>query len=110
MRAGKIRELPEVTRVQGRKVSFADGTHREVDVIVVATGYRYETPFLPTEVRRMPGGHPMTANCESPDWPGLFFVGAPCSRRIDSEFLRGIANDAIFVANRIRRKLGSRPG
>ncbi len=110
VRAGKITELPEVTRVQGKKVSFANGTHREVGVIVVATGYRYETPFLPDEIRRMPGGHPITAKCESPDWPGLFFVGAPCSRRIDSEFLRGIANDAIFVANRIQRKLASRPG
>jgi putative flavoprotein involved in K+ transport len=102
---GKIVELPEVKQVQGRKVWIADGSHHEVDVIVVATGYRYETPFLPPEVHRMPGGHPMADDCESPDWPGLFFVGAPCSRRINSEFLRGIASDAIFVANRIRRRL-----
>lgn len=104
--AGKITERLEVKRVQGRKIWFADGTDQEVDVIVVATGYRYETPFLPPEVRRMPGGHPMADDNESPDWPGLFFVGAPCSRRINSEFLRGIASDALWVANRIRRRLG----
>ena len=107
--AAKITELPEVKQVQGRKVWFVDGSLREVDAIVAATGYRYETPFLPAEVHRMPGGHPMANDCESPDWPGLFFVGVPCSRRINSEFLRGIASDAVRVAGRIRRRLGSRP-
>jgi hypothetical protein len=80
-------------------------------VIVAATGYRYETPFLPAEVVRAPGGHPLTERCESPDWPGLFFVGAPCARKLDSEFLRGIASDAEFVARQIaqRTRLRSSP-
>ncbi|PWU12355.1 MAG: hypothetical protein C5B50_21610 [Verrucomicrobia bacterium] len=105
VKAGKIMEVPEVRQVEGRKVAFMDGGKREVDVIIAATGYRYETPFLPPEVRRMSGGHPMADECESPDWPGLFFVGAPCARRIDSEFLRGIASDAVRVAERIRGRL-----
>jgi cation diffusion facilitator CzcD-associated flavoprotein CzcO len=103
--SGRIVEVPEVKRVQDGKVECADGGRREVDVIVTATGYSYGAPFLPPEVRRMPGGHPMTRDCESPDWRGLFFVGAPCGRRIDSEFLRGIARDAAFVAQLIKRRL-----
>lgn len=102
---GQIRELPEVTQVAGTVVNFVDGSREEVDVIIAATGYRYETPFLPTEVARAPGGHPLTKRCESVKWPGLFFVGSPCARKLDSEFLRGIASDAKFVARQIARRI-----
>jgi thioredoxin reductase len=102
---GKITELPEVKKVEGRKVNCVDGSRHAVDVIVAATGYRYAAPFLPPQVRRMPGGHPACRNCESPDWPGLFFVGAPCASGIDSEFLRGIAGDAGRVAKEIRSRI-----
>jgi cation diffusion facilitator CzcD-associated flavoprotein CzcO len=105
VRTGKIVEKPEVQRVRLGKVTFVDASTAEVDVIVVATGYRYETPFLPAEIRRAPGDHPIANGCESVNWPGLFFVGAPCARRIDSEFLRGIASDSRFVAGRIRQRL-----
>ena len=105
---GKITELPEVKQIEGRKAKFADGSCHEVEIIVAATGYKYETPFLPPEVRRAPGGHPIANECESPDWPGLFFVGAPCARRINSEFLRGIASDAVRVAERIELRLRKR--
>lgn len=102
---GSILEIPEVTQISGKRFECADGNWRETDVIVAATGYRYSAPFLPPEIRRMPGGHPMTRACESSDLPGLFFVGAPCSRRLDSEFLRGIARDAVHVASCIKRRL-----
>jgi putative flavoprotein involved in K+ transport len=105
LRKKKILELPEIKLVVNGTVLFSNRDRREVDVIVAATGYRYETPFLSAAIRRQPGGHPMTRDCESSDWPGLFFVGAPCGRRIDSEFLRGIASDAAHVAERIRRRL-----
>ena len=102
----RIIELPEVKQIEGRRIKLVDGRSYEVDVIVAATGYRYETPFLPAEVRRVPAGHPIANGCESPDWPGLFFIGAPCARRINSEFLRGIARDAVRVAERIQTRLG----
>src|SRR6185295_11299059 len=50
--AGKISERPEVKQVAGRAVLFADEKREEVDAIIVATGYRYQTPFLPAEVQR----------------------------------------------------------
>jgi putative flavoprotein involved in K+ transport len=102
---GQIRELPEVTQVAGTVVNFVDGSREEVDVIIAATGYQYETLFLPAEVSRAPGGHPLTKRCESVKWPGLFFLGSPCARKLDSEFLRGIASDAEFVARQIARRL-----
>src|SRR5260221_13520992 len=108
VKSGKITEFPEVKRVNGRIVELADGSRHEVDVIVAATGFRYSAPFLPLEVRRSAGGHPVVNHCESPDWPGLFFVGAPCGWRIDSEFLRGIARDAIRVSEIIEQRMIAR--
>lgn len=105
VKSRKITELPEVRRVEEGKVNCVDGSQHEIDVIVVATGYRYAAPFLPPEVRRMPGGHPGCRRCESPDWPGLFFVGAPCASSISSEFLRGIAGDAKRVAREIHSRI-----
>lgn len=102
---GQIVELPGIKQIEGRRITFVNGLCGEVDVIVVATGYRYETPFLPDEVGRTSAGHPLANDSESTDWPGLFFVGAPCARRIDSEFLRGIASDAVHVAGRIQSRL-----
>src|SRR5262249_52305422 len=85
---GAIRELPEITQVARTLVNFVDGSREEVDIIIAATGYGYETSFLPAEVTRAAGGHPLTQRCESVKWSGLFFVGSPCARKIDSEFLR----------------------
>lgn len=99
---GQIVEQYGVKQIDGRKITFVNGHCEETDMIVVATGYKYETAFLPTEIRRASAGHPVTENSESTEWPGLFFVGAPCARRIDSEFLRGIASDAVHVARRIQ--------
>lgn len=107
VKSGKITELCEVKRVIGRMVEIVDGSRHEVDAIVVATGFRYSAPFLPPEVSRAAGGHPMVNHCESPDWPGLFFVGAPCGWRIDSEFLRGIARDAVRVSEIIGQRLAT---
>jgi putative flavoprotein involved in K+ transport len=105
---GKIVEVPEVRQVREGRFECADRNWRDADVILLATGYRYRAPFLPPMVRRMPGGHPMTRGCESLDLPGLFFVGAPCGGGVDSEFLRGIARDAVRVAERIKRRLTNR--
>lgn len=102
---GQIVEQCGVKQIDGRKITFVNGHCEEVDVLVAATGYRYETPFLPPEIKRATAGHPVTENSESTEWPGLFFVGAPCGRRIDSEFLRGIASDAVHVARRIQSHL-----
>jgi putative flavoprotein involved in K+ transport len=102
---GQIIEQDEVKQVDGKKITFMNGRCEEVDLIVAATGYGYEAPFLPQEIRRAAGGHPVARDSESSEWPGLFFVGAPCARRIDSEFLRGIASDSRHVAARIQLRL-----
>ncbi|MDG3011188.1 NAD(P)/FAD-dependent oxidoreductase [Rhodococcus sp. D2-41] len=47
--AGMV-EVPLLTEVDGSTVRFADGTDREVDAIILCTGYRHHFPFLPDEL------------------------------------------------------------
>ncbi len=43
---GKIRIKPDVERLLGDRVRFADGTEEEIDRIVYATGYKISFPFF----------------------------------------------------------------
>ena len=100
-----IAEVGGVERFENFTAVLADGQKETVDAIVCATGYRHEVPFLPEEVAREAGGHPAARHNESVNWPGLFFMGFPCARGVDSQYLRGMARDAPRLARRIRDRL-----
>ena len=44
-------EVPALERVEGRVAHFIDGTSREVDAIILCTGYVHHFPFLPDDLR-----------------------------------------------------------
>lgn len=44
---GRIAPRGEVARLEATGVVYADGTSEDVDEIILATGYRAETPYLP---------------------------------------------------------------
>ncbi|QUS37143.1 NAD(P)-binding domain-containing protein [Falsirhodobacter algicola] len=44
-------EKPALVRVEGKTAFFKDGTSREVDAIILCTGYRHYFPFLPDDLR-----------------------------------------------------------
>ncbi|RKT30879.1 trimethylamine monooxygenase [Roseovarius halotolerans] len=44
-------EAPAVDHVEGKTVHFVDGTSREVDAIILCTGYKHHFPFLPDDLR-----------------------------------------------------------
>jgi putative flavoprotein involved in K+ transport len=100
--AGKIALKPELLNLSERSAEFSDGSRDDVDAVVFATGYRFQTPFLSSEVARGSRGQPLVNKNQSRTWPNLFFIGFPCARIMPSEFLRGIALDAPVVARRIR--------
>ncbi len=103
--AGRIVLKPEVFRFDGQRAHFSDGTQGDADVVVMATGYHFAAPFLPADELRAPAGHPQARDGESQKYPGLYYVGSPCARALDSEFLRGIARDAVVVAGKIKQRL-----
>ena len=43
---GDITPVPEIARLDGKRISFIDGQSIEVDLLVFATGYRLEFPFI----------------------------------------------------------------
>lgn len=75
----RIRCHPWIAGVDGRRVTFTDGTSADYDAIIFGTGYRLHLPFLsPALAARLEvDRHDLTlAHLTShPDVPGLGFVG-----------------------------------
>lgn len=46
----RVREVPLIKRIDGKRVEFIDGTYGVFDMIVLCTGYRHFFPFLPDEL------------------------------------------------------------
>lgn len=73
---GRIKPKPNVTRLEGREVRFADGSREAVDVIVYCTGYRIRFPFLSQDVFDAADNRVrLYRRVVPPEQPGLFFVG-----------------------------------
>lgn len=101
VRRGIIRRAPAVVRYAGDAVTFADGTDVRPDLVVFATGFRYETEHLRGLLEYDPDGRAVVRDCESTRAPGLFLLGFRFGRTFASPYLRGIARDAEYVCARI---------
>jgi cation diffusion facilitator CzcD-associated flavoprotein CzcO len=67
---------PNVERLDGSSVHFADGSAEAVDAIVYATGYRISFPFLSPDLVPADGTQfPLYRRIASPRADGLYFVG-----------------------------------
>jgi dimethylaniline monooxygenase (N-oxide forming) len=67
---------PGISRLDGERVVFADGSEQRADAIVFATGYRVNFPFLSSELGRGRGWQfPLYRRILSPHARGLAFVG-----------------------------------
>ncbi|TNE66768.1 MAG: NAD(P)/FAD-dependent oxidoreductase [Rhodobacteraceae bacterium] len=44
-------EKPALQKVEGKTAYFADGTTKDVDAIILCTGYKHYFPFLPDDLR-----------------------------------------------------------
>lgn len=51
LKAGKIHIKPELASVEGKKITFKDGTSEEFDAVICATGYEIDLGFLPQEIQ-----------------------------------------------------------
>ncbi|RMF69561.1 MAG: NAD(P)/FAD-dependent oxidoreductase [Alphaproteobacteria bacterium] len=55
LKHGRITPHPDIARFDGRKVVFVDGSATEVDLVIAATGYYVDFPFLPPEMAPVEG-------------------------------------------------------
>jgi putative flavoprotein involved in K+ transport len=99
-RAG-VRFRPRLVDAAGRTVRFADGTSREVAVVVWATGYRPDYAWIdvPGVLRNGRVGHIRGVT----DVPGLYFLGLTWQHTRGSALLGFVADDAAYVAAHVGR-------
>jgi cation diffusion facilitator CzcD-associated flavoprotein CzcO len=72
----RIRVRPGVSSVQGKEVRFTDGTVDSFDVMIAATGYEVDLPFLAAELSPVKGHRiNLYRRVVHPEHPGLYFVG-----------------------------------
>ncbi len=99
-RAG-VRFRPRLVDAAGRTVRFADGTSREVDAVVWATGYRSDYTWID-----VPGvlrdGRVVHARGVT-EVPGLYFLGLSWQHTRGSALLGFVADDAAHVAAHLVR-------
>jgi putative flavoprotein involved in K+ transport len=98
-----IIRVPGVDHYEGDTVVLAGGQRLQPDLVVFATGFSYDTNHLNGLLDFDPDGRPQVRNCESTRTPGLYLLGYRFGRTFASPYLRGIARDAAYVADRIAR-------
>ena len=100
-----ITHVPNVARFEPRAIVFADGTRVELDLLVLATGYRYATDHLDGLLELDARGHPiLDRHSASTRAPNLYVLGLRFGRTVSSSAIRGITRDAEHVAARIARQ------
>jgi putative flavoprotein involved in K+ transport len=98
---GLITRAPAVKSYHGDTVTFADGKRLRPDLVVFSTGFRYASEHIDQLLDHDPDGRPLVKNCESTRTRGLYLLGYRFGRTFASPYLRGIARDAQYVAERI---------
>jgi putative flavoprotein involved in K+ transport len=101
IREGLITRTPAVQSYHGDTVTLKNGERLQPDLVVFSTGFRYASEHLDQLVDRDPDRKPVVKNCESTRTRGLYLLGFRFGRTFASPYLRGIARDAEYVAERI---------
>jgi trimethylamine monooxygenase len=66
-------EVPALVKVEGRTAHFKDGTSKDVDAIILCTGYKHHFPFLPDDLRLKTANRLAAADL----YKGVVFVPNP---------------------------------
>ncbi|WP_271407864.1 flavin-containing monooxygenase [Pseudomonas sp. Q1-7] len=101
---GDITPRPDITLVEGRRVTFSDGRQAEYDLILQATGYKLDYPFIDRAELNWPeraGAPQLYLNIFHPAYDDLFMMGM-----VEASGLgwQGRAEQAELVALYIRQQ------
>ena len=91
---------PRAVRATGRTVTFADGAASEIDVVVWATGYTSDHPWI--DVPGVSDGQDRILHDRgvTPS-PGLYLLGLPWQHTRGSALLGWVGSDAAFLAEQM---------
>jgi putative flavoprotein involved in K+ transport len=90
---------PRVVGATGRTISFADGSHLDVDVVIWATGYRTDHAWIDLPLLDSDGK--LRHRRGVTDVPGLYFLGLSWQHTRGSALLGWVKDDAAFIAAQI---------
>lgn len=109
VRAGRLAlRTSRVVDARARSLVLADGSTLEVDAVLWATGFRTHYPFVQVEGALTEHGAPLHEGGISPV-RGLYWIGLPWQRRLDSSILHGIAADSADLLEPLLTHLGRVP-
>ncbi|MEM7800177.1 MAG: NAD(P)-binding domain-containing protein [Chloroflexota bacterium] len=73
---GDLKAHQDINYLDGDTVHFVDGSSLDVDLIILATGYRWHVPYLPEETFQWRNSRPeLYLNVFAPAQPSLFVNG-----------------------------------
>lgn len=82
---GTLTHRPNISRFHKNSVEFEDGSIEEVDLVIFATGYDIEIPWLPSDLLEYEAGHPhFHLGSLVPNVPGLYGIGVFHPSRADA--------------------------
>ena len=114
---GDITVKPNITRLDGDSVEFADGTREQIDTVVYCTGYKITFPFLDAAViDAQDNDIALYRRVVDPSHDGLYFIGlvqplgaimplAEAQSEWVADLLEGTAT--LPAADEMRREIGA---
>lgn len=73
---GDLTARPDIADMRGRTVTFTDGSRADYDLILLATGYKLDYPFIDSELLNWQGDAPaLYLNVFHPRYDNLFMMG-----------------------------------
>ena len=73
---GDVKVQPDIEKTEGKTVTFKDGTEKEYDLILWATGYKLKYPFIDTKLLNWEKASPdLYLKIFHPEIDNLFIVG-----------------------------------
>lgn len=73
---GDLNIRPDIDRFEGKTVHFKDGTQTDYDMILCATGYKLDYPFIDNTLLNWQGDAPhLYLNCMHPERDDIFVLG-----------------------------------
>lgn len=104
LESGGVNRREMFVRLNADSVIWNEGEWEKIDAVVLATGYRAGLDYLADSDALDSEGLPLHRNGVSTTVPGLGYVGMEFQRSFSSKTLRGVARDAAYVLNGLRRR------
>jgi putative flavoprotein involved in K+ transport len=99
---GIVKTHPNIKEIRGHEIEFENGHSESFEVILFCTGYK---PALAHLWPILNGEKPEVTKLESDAHKNLFFMGYENARNIRSQFLRGIRDDARYLAEVVEERI-----